>query len=72
MLHKDSHQSCIRLQIGAGICDAVLIDDAVTAGEINNYFDLANFSISSKALTMASLLGCCGLTFRCFLFERLN
>ena len=34
--YLDSHQSCIRLQIGAAIC-AVLTVDAVATGEVNYY-----------------------------------
>ena len=41
-LYWDSHQSCIRLQIGVGIC-AVLTAEAVTTGEVDTYLDSVNF-----------------------------
>ena len=43
--YRDSHQSCIRLQIGAGIC-AVLTADAVATGEVNFY----NFIVQLRSL----------------------
>ena len=45
ILDWDSHQSCIRLQTGAGFC-TVLTADAVATGEVNLY----NF-YSSNPLT---------------------
>jgi len=60
-LYWDSHQMCIRLQIGAGIC-AVPTADAVVTGEVSCHncvqFDSAKFPALRRRLACEDAPSC--------------